>query len=204
MICGGAASSGGAPGPRGFWGCAGSCPASAAPAACGGTGPGREVALAVQIQGPGAQKIPAREGGAPVALFRVLESFCVDVRVGQGLVAQRLAGGREPRHPGLGFRRTTFVDSDTTGLEETQRHDIQDVDLYALFFVGLGMTFERAATSVSFDRLPHVLHLVPQLFWAAPLVQAVIASDVERARTEVRAPHRLPPAARLCVVPTVA
>ena len=82
------------------------------------------------------------------------------------------------RHPGLGFRRTTSVDSDTTGLEEAQRHDIQDVNLYALFFVGLGTRFERAATSVSFDRLSHVLHLVPQLFRAAPPVQAVVAWDV--------------------------
>ena len=82
------------------------------------------------------------------------------------------------RRPGLGFRRTTFVDSDTTGLEEAQRHDVQDVDLYALFLVGLGTMFERAATSVSFDRLSHVLHLVSQLFRAAPLVEAVVASDV--------------------------
>ena len=37
---------------------------------------------------------------------------------------------------------------------------------------------ERAAASVSFGRRPHVLHLVPQLFRGAPLVQAVIASDI--------------------------
>ena len=82
------------------------------------------------------------------------------------------------RRPGLGLRRTTFVDSDATGLEETQRHDIQDVELHAFLPIRLGMIFERATTTVSFGRLPHVLHLVPQLFRGAPLVQAVIASDI--------------------------
>ena len=80
------------------------------------------------------------------------------------------------RCPGLGFRRTTFVDSDETGLEETQRDDIQDVD--AFLFIRLGMIFERVATSVTFGRLPHVLHLVVQLFWGAPVVQAIIASYI--------------------------
>ena len=105
------------------------------------------------------------------------------------------------RRSGLGSGRTRFAASDETGLEETQRDDIEDVDLHSLLFISLGMIAGRARTTPSFGRLQHVVHRVPQVLWGAPLVAAVIAPGTWRAETEAAPGTGLRPQVGLCLVP---
>ena len=92
--------------------------------------------------------------------------------------------------PGLGFGRIRLVPNDETGLEIAQRDDIEDVHLQPFLLVGLGMIAGRPETSATFGRLPHVLDLVPQVFWSAPVIDAIVASYIERGKTEASVRHR--------------